>query len=64
MSKRSQHTKKRLTYPDETAGSKLAGEMRKKTNNLTPEQEHYYFQKAMALIYAGDGAKEAARVRR
>jgi hypothetical protein len=64
MSKPSQRAKRPLSYPDETTGSKLAAEMRKKTNSLTPEQENYCFQKAMALIYAGDGAKEAASVRR
>ena len=50
-------------YPDETKGSKLAAEMRKRANALNPEEKSRYLGKAMALIYGG-GAKEAASVGR
>jgi hypothetical protein len=64
MSKTSQITRKPLSYPDETSGSKLAAEMRKKANNLNSEQKDRYFRKAMALIYGGNGAKAALSVGR
>ena len=60
MGKANQSTKKALSYPDETTGTKLAAEMRKKANNLSAEQKHRYFRKAMAIIYGGNGAKETA----
>lgn len=62
MSKPLQRAKKPVSYPNETAGSKLAAEMRKEANKLTSEQKSHYFRKAMALIYAADGAKDAASV--
>ncbi len=59
MSKTASIPKKLLSYPNETRGSKLAAEMRAKANRLTSEQKGRYFRKAMALIYGGNGAKEA-----
>ncbi|MGA2658503.1 MAG: hypothetical protein ABSH34_13445 [Verrucomicrobiota bacterium] len=62
MSKPLRHTKKPLSHPDGTTGSKLAAEIRREANKLTSEQKSLYFRKAMALIYAADGAKDAASV--
>src|SRR5258708_5956772 len=64
MSRPSPKTKKPLSYPDETQGSKLAAEMRAKANRLTREQKGRYFSKAMTLIYGGTRAKEAVGVGR
>lgn len=50
-----------LEYPDQTRGSKLAAEIRKKANGLTPKQRAEYFRKGMVLIYGGDGKKETSR---
>jgi hypothetical protein len=63
VSKPSRHAKKPVGYPNETTGSKLAAEMRKEANKMTSEQKSQYFRKAMALIYAADGAKDAASAR-
>jgi hypothetical protein len=54
-------SRKLLHYPDQTRGSKLAAEIRKKANGLTSKQRAEYFRKGMAMIYGGDGAKEASR---
>ncbi len=64
MSKASPRVKKRLSYPIETTGSKLAAEMRKKANKLSSDQKNRYLRKAMALIYGGDAAKEETGTRR
>jgi hypothetical protein len=52
MSKLASKPKKLLTYPNDTAGSKLAAEMRKKANKLSSEEKSHYLRKAMALIWA------------
>jgi hypothetical protein len=52
--------RKLLNYPDQTRGSKLAAEVRKKANGLSLKQRAQYFRKGMAMIYGG-GAKEASR---
>ena len=54
-------SRKLLDYPDQTRGSKLAAEVRKKANGLSPKQRAEYFRKGMAMIYGGDGTKEASR---
>ena len=59
MSKLASKTKKLLTYPSDTSGSKLAAEMRKKANKMSSEQKSHYLRKAMALIYGRTGAKAA-----
>ena len=53
---------KKLDYPEETPGSRLAAKARKLANKLTPEQRREHFNKAMTMIYAG--AKEATLARR
>ena len=53
-------TKKKLDYPEETSGSRLAGKARKLANKLTPEQRREHFNGAMAMIY---GAKKATLAR-
>jgi hypothetical protein len=50
--------RKALDYPDETQGSKLAAEIRKRANGLTAKQRAEYFRKGMAMIYGGTGTKE------
>ena len=53
---------KKLDYPDETPGSRLAAEARKLAGKLTPEQRREHFNGAMTIIYGG--AKEATIARR
>ncbi|MGA2658835.1 MAG: hypothetical protein ABSH34_15135 [Verrucomicrobiota bacterium] len=53
MSKPSQRTKRPLSYPDETTGSKLAAKARKLASKLTPEEEAEHFRRGMAKIYGG-----------
>ncbi|HEX7471046.1 MAG TPA: hypothetical protein VF437_09995 [Verrucomicrobiae bacterium] len=60
MNKKSTKT---LDYPDETTGSKLAAEVRKKANNLSPEERAKHFRKGMAMIYGGSGTKEISGAR-
>ena len=45
--------KKKLSYPDETEGSRMAAEIRRRANKLTPEQRREHFRKGMAIIYGG-----------
>ena len=49
--------KKTLHYPDETTGSRLAADARRKANVLTAEQRRDHFNKAMVLIYGGHKPK-------
>jgi hypothetical protein len=53
---------KKLDYPEETAGSRLAAKARKLASKLTPEEEAEHFNEAMTMIYGG--AKEATLPRR
>jgi hypothetical protein len=53
--------RKVLDYPDETQGSRLASEIRKKANGLTAKQRAEYFRKGMAMIHGGNGTKETSR---
>jgi hypothetical protein len=53
---------KKLDYPEETAGSRLAAKARKLANKLTPERRREHFDGAMTMIYGG--AKEATLPRR
>ena len=55
-------TQKKLDYPEETPGSRLAAKARKLANKLTPEQRREHFNRAMTMIYGG--AKEATLARR
>jgi len=53
---------KKLDYPAETPGSRLAAKARKLASKLTPEQRREHFNGAMTMIYGG--AKEATLARR
>ena len=44
---------KKLDYPEDTEGSRLAAKVRKMASNLTPEQEAEHFRRGMAKIYGG-----------
>ncbi|MDQ6632508.1 MAG: hypothetical protein M3Y82_12270 [Verrucomicrobiota bacterium] len=52
-----------LDYSDETRGSKLAAEVRKKANALSAEQRAEHFRNGMAMIYGGHRAKKTSRTR-
>ena len=52
---------KKLNYPEETSGSRLAAKARKLANKLTQEQRREHFNGAMTMIYGG--AKEATLAR-
>lgn len=54
--------RKKLDYPGETPGSRLAAKARKLGSKLTPEQRREHFDGAMTMIYGG--AKEATLARR
>lgn len=45
--------RKKLDYPQETKGSRLAAKVRKLASKLTPEEEAKHFQRGMAKIYGG-----------
>jgi hypothetical protein len=55
-------TQKKLDYPEETPGSRLAAKARKLASKLTPEKRREHFNGAMTMIYGG--AKEAPLARR
>ena len=50
-------------YPEQTRGSEAARRFRAKANKLTPSQRTELQRRAMQLIYAGTGDKEAVRSR-
>jgi hypothetical protein len=45
--------RKKLDYPVETDGSRLAVKVRKLASKLTPEEEAEHFRRGMAKIYGG-----------
>jgi len=45
--------RKKLEYPEETEGSRLAAKVRKLASKLTPEEEAEHFRQGMAKIYGG-----------
>lgn len=49
--------RRKLDYPEETEGSRLAAKIRKLASKLTPEEEAEYFRRGMAKIY-GSQPKE------
>ncbi len=53
--------KKKLDYPEETAGSRMAREIRVRANKLTKEERDELFKRAMQVYYGGSWPKEAAR---
>jgi len=50
-------------YPDETPGSRLAAEIRKRGNKLTPEQRRDHVNAAMAMIYGSPRPAQTAGTR-
>jgi hypothetical protein len=46
-------TRKKLTYPNETEGSRIAATVRKGASKLTSEQRRELFKQAMVRIYGG-----------
>jgi len=58
MKQQRRAARKRLDYPETTAGSRLAAKARKLASKLTPEHRREHFNQAMTMIYGG--AKEAA----
>jgi len=53
--------KKKLSYPDETEGSRLAAEIRRRANKMTPAQREECLKQAMQIYYGGKWPKEAPR---
>jgi len=51
--RRSASKRKKLGYPEETEGSRLAAKVRKLASKLTPEEEAEHFRRGMAKIYGG-----------
>ena len=49
---------KKLQYPDETEGTRLAAKARKMASKLTAEERRAHFNAAMVMIYGGSKAKE------
>lgn len=45
--------RKKLDYPEETEGTRLAAKVRKLASKLTPEEEAEHFRRGMAKIYGG-----------
>jgi hypothetical protein len=43
--------KKKLDYPDETEGGRLAAETRRRCNKLTAEERREHLRKAMSIVY-------------
>jgi hypothetical protein len=56
--KRPVRKRRKLDYPDETEGSRIAAKARKMASKLTPEQRRAHFNAAMVMIYGGPDAKE------
>jgi hypothetical protein len=52
--------KKKLDYPAETEGSRLAARLRQRANKMTSAQREECLKKAMQMYYGGE-PKEAAR---
>lgn len=53
--------RKKLPYPDETEGSLMAAEIRRRANKMTAAQREECLNKAMQIYYGGKWPKEAAR---
>jgi hypothetical protein len=45
--------RKKLDYPEETEGSRVAAQVRKQASKLTAEQRREFFRRAMVRIYGG-----------
>ena len=55
--------KKKLDYPDQTEGSRLAVETRRRCNKLTAEERREHFRKAMSAIYGSAQAPKTTGAR-
>jgi hypothetical protein len=53
---------KKLDYPGETPGSRLAAKARKLASKLTPEQRREHVDAAMTMIYGGAPSPSTARL--
>jgi hypothetical protein len=53
--------RKKLNYPEETPGSRLAGKARKLASKLTAEERRAHFNAAMVMIYGGAKKTTLAR---
>ena len=51
--RRSIRKRKKLDYPEESEGSRLAAKVRKLASKLTPEKEAEHFRRGMVKIYGG-----------
>jgi hypothetical protein len=51
--RRSPTKRKKLDYPEETAGSRIAARVRKQASKLTAEQRREFFRRAMVRIHGG-----------
>ena len=45
--------RKKLDYPEQTEGNRLASKVRKLASKLTPEDESEHLQRGLAKIYGG-----------
>ena len=52
--KRPVRKRRKLDYPDETEGSRIAAKARKMASKLTPEERRELFRRAMVRIYGGE----------
>ena len=52
--------KKRLSYPDESEGARIAAEIRRRANKMTAAQWQECLKKAMQIYYGGHWPKEAS----
>ena len=53
--------KKKLSYPDETPGRRLAAVIRRRANKLSKAERREHFQAAMRVYYGAEWPKEATR---
>jgi len=58
--KKSGKGKRKLDYPKDTSGSKLAAEVRKKANSLGDTKRENLFKRGMQIIYGAAGKAKAA----
>ena len=53
--------KKRLDYPDEPRGSRLAAKARKLASRHTPEQRRAHLDAALAMVYGASAPETLPR---
>ncbi len=54
-------TVRNFEYPDKTAGSELASEVRKKASQLSEQERERCLEEGMQIIYGGSAAKNHVR---